>query len=177
MGATVDASSCGTATGYGVATTYGTAYHGYQYPTVFALPIYTLGSYSSGADPATLSVLEEIRNLRRDQAEDRKLTRALVERQVGNLGLEREPQFVGILRNNCAQCHGASSPKAGLSLFNAQGQINELSPEQVTELIRRISLPKGDTKKMPPNGELGYSDFAAVINGIASNPGGNQAKK
>ena len=112
-------------------------------------PIYSLGYYPS--DTSSLSLIEEIKGLRQD------LRAAL----KGQGALANEPQHVSILRNACASCHSAPSPKGGFTLIE-EDKLAKLSLEQWQRVFERV----GDDSMPPGKAKLSKSDYAAIVSGV-----------
>jgi mono/diheme cytochrome c family protein len=109
-------------------------YAQYVYPS---LPAYSVGMQQQLANP---EVLERIA---------RALERIADRGGNGELGeLPPEPEYVGLVRTNCASCHGVTPKGNKLSFFDSTGRLKEPTPEVLGSIIAQVSsgtMPKGGT--------------------------------
>lgn len=69
-------------------------------------------------------------------------------------------EFVALAGTHCASCHEAGVAKrsgGGFTLL-AEGKLAKLSAEQTGEIIRRVTLPEGDDRIMPPRAKLSAAE-------------------
>ncbi len=71
----------------------------------------------------------------------------------------------GAIQRRCATCHGATAPKAGLSL----GEPAALSAERRLAAIRRV-LADDPRERMPPGEALSREELGQVLRELASPP-------
>ena len=97
------------------------------------------------------------------------------------LGLEKVPpqsaqsfyavRVAPILHDHCAGCHGARRQKAKLRLDTLaaalrggkHGAVIQPGDEQGSELVKRIALPPGDARVMPPSSQPPLSPDDATV--------------
>lgn len=61
---------------------------------------------------------------------------------------------VATLTARCIQCHGPNKVQGNLRLDSADGLLSVVDPgrPELSELLRRVKLPRSDSKAMPPQG-------------------------
>jgi mono/diheme cytochrome c family protein len=114
----------------------------YQVPAAYYVPV-TVPQYSVGSNQQIdlTPLIEELKLLR------------LTVQQLkagGDLGgeLPPEPEYVGLVRQNCAKCHGTNPQGNKLSFFDSTGRLKEPTPEVLGSIIAQVSsgaMPKGGT--------------------------------
>lgn len=125
-----------------------------QYVAVpYSLPAYSVGMQQQLADPAVLEriavALEKIAN-----------------RGNGELGeLPPEPEYVGLVRTNCAACHGITPKGNKLSFFDTAGRFKEPTPEVLGAMLQSIA-----SGAMPKGGKMEAADRLRLIAGLTSAP-------
>lgn len=146
----------------------------YQPPPVLAfqalpLPIYHVayGSAQQQADPA---ILERIAAAQERQAAA--LEKLASRGPNGELAdLPPEPEYVGLVRANCAKCHGIN-PASGTkySMFHKDGKFRQPTPEELGEMLYRLSTDD-KTKQMPPGGaKMDPLDRLRIVAGLTTAP-------
>lgn len=81
---------------------------------------------------------------------------------------KQDTGFVALVQQNCAQCHSAgNNPKKNLALVNF-GKVLDPSPEQLGEIINRISSDDPGYR-MPPAG-LDAGKRLKMIHGFSAAP-------
>jgi len=71
-----------------------------------------------------------------------------------------------ILKTACVECHGSSRQKGGLALHSLaaltaggrSGSVFVAGKPDESEIVRRLRLPEGDRKRMPPAGKTPLSE-------------------
>lgn len=123
-----------------------------QYVAVpYSLPAYSVGMQQQLADPAVLeriaAALERIAN-----------------RGNGELAeLPPEPEYVGLVRTNCAACHGITPKGSKLSFFDSTGRFKEPTPEVLGSMLQSIA-----SGAMPKGGKMLPEDRLKLIAGLTS---------
>ena len=105
---------------------------------------------------------------------------AAVERVAANGGgggamaaQQQLPAHALVLHRHCAQCHTGPNAEKGFKIFESQGQLAQMSPEQVGALIFRLSTQDQKLKMPPGPNKLSYQEYAQVMEGIVTQPAVN----
>ena len=124
--------------------------------TFFTVPVpaYSVGqSYGQDLTP----LLEELRAMRLEMQQLR----------LGQVnGQSRtELAYVGLVRQNCAACHGVNPKGNKLSFFASDGAWKEPTPELLGDIIAMTA-----SGKMPKDRKMSSEDRLALITGLTTTP-------
>lgn len=123
------------------------------------VPLYSVGYAPQGTSP---EVEAELKSLR-EQVEKLKAEQPQVLPQKAT-----PPKHVSILKTNCARCHSGAAAKGGLTMFES-GKLLALTAEQRLKVVKRITLPDADPKRMPKGGKsLSEEDSSEIVLGLVA---------
>lgn len=77
--------------------------------------------------------------------------------------LPPEPEYVGLVRQNCASCHGITPKGNKLAMFDSSGRFKTPSPELLGDIIAQVS-----SGAMPKAAKMDANDRLKLISGLTA---------
>lgn len=122
-------------------------------PVAVTVPTYSIGYAPAAPDPNVQQLVAEIKQLRAQVQALTAVPQALKKEAIG------EHPAVAVMRNKCANCHGAAAKEkgGGFALFDG-ASFAKLTDKQALNLARNVY-----SGRMPKNGKLTDEEVGQIM--------------